>query len=85
MPCWDEDSACGAGRIIRFRPNFENDVTCIYDAAGDIISATTCGHTAPAYCNGVVCRPPDEMPCPGNSSCVHVGANVTCNADAGSN
>ena len=58
-------------------------VTCIYDGQGALVSATTCGYQAhniyrhrSLSCSG---------PCDGSPmECFHLGADVTCPADAGS-
>jgi hypothetical protein len=85
-PCWD-DTPCGTGRRVSGEPNFENSLTCIYDGTGELVSATTCGYVAHyAYCRrSVGCDTPSPQMCDGSPlECFHVGADVTCPVDAGS-
>jgi hypothetical protein len=85
-PCWD-DTPCGAGRSVSGEPDFENTLTCIYDGTGQLVSATTCGYEAYyRYCPSLFgCGTSSRQSCTGSpGECFHVGADVTCAVDAGS-
>ena len=84
--CWD-DVPCGAGRRVSGAPNFENTLTCVYDGRGELVSATTCGYQAYyAYCRRAFgCDTSGPTQCNGSPlECFHVGADITCAVDAGS-
>jgi hypothetical protein len=86
VPCLN-DVPCGAGRKLTGTPTFEDSLTCIYDGQGQLVSATTCGYRAHnTYCpKEFSCRTPNTTYCDGSPlECYHLGANVTCPVDSGS-